>query len=100
MVFIKNAYLRSFKVVFTWSGKRGEAQDILLDNHDYRYRKAVKELCTNHRTVTADTALILATVSGNTADFWLNLRQRIELWKALNTQKRRARIEKTRTIVA
>tara|TARA_R110000787_G_scaffold68010_1_gene152234 strand:+ start:404 stop:733 length:330 start_codon:yes stop_codon:yes gene_type:complete len=70
-------------------------------------RKTVNELCTNRRAVTADTALMLATVFGNTADFWLNLQQRNELWKALNTPKRRAtsderraRIEKARPVVA
>ena len=49
---------------------------------------------------TADTALMLATVFGNSADFWLNLQQRNELWKALNTPKRRARIEKAKPIAA
>lgn len=63
-------------------------------------RKTVNELCTNRRGVTADTALMLATVFGNTAEYWLNLQQRNELWKALNTPKRRARIEKARRIAA
>ena len=61
-------------------------------------RKTVNELCTNRRAITADTALMLAMVFGNTADFWLNLQQRNELWKALNTPKRRARIERARPI--
>ncbi len=61
-------------------------------------RKTVNELCTNRRAVTADTALMLVTVFGNSADFRLNLQQRAELWKALNTPKRRARIEKARPI--
>jgi len=38
-------------------------------------RKHVNELCNGRRTVTAATALILARVFGNSADFWLNLRQ-------------------------
>ena len=63
-------------------------------------RKTVNELCTNRRSVTADTALMLATVFGNTADFWLKLQQRNDIWKALNTPKRRARIEKARPIAA
>jgi addiction module HigA family antidote len=63
-------------------------------------RKTVNELCTNRRAITADTALMLATVFGNTADFWLNLQQRNELWKALNTPKRRARIERAKPIAA
>ena len=61
-------------------------------------RKTVNELCTNRRSVTADTALMLATVFGNTADFWLKLQQRNDIWKAMNTPKRRARIEKARPI--
>ncbi len=63
-------------------------------------RKTVNELCTNRRTITADTALMLATVIANTVDFWLNLQQRNELWKAWNTPKRRARIEKAKPIAA
>lgn len=63
-------------------------------------RKTVNELCTNRRSITADTALMLATVFGNTPDFWLNLQQRNDLWRALNTPKRRARIEKAKPIAA
>lgn len=63
-------------------------------------RKTVNELCTNRRAVTVDTALMLATVFGNTADFWLSLQQRNELWKALHTPKRKARIAKARPIAA
>ena len=63
-------------------------------------RKTVNELCINRRTVTVDTALMFATVFGNTADFWLNLQQRNELWKALHTPKRKARISKARPITA
>ncbi len=63
-------------------------------------RKTVNELCANRRAITADTALMIVTVFCNTADFWLNLQRRNELWKALNTPKRRARIEKARPIAA
>lgn len=63
-------------------------------------RKTVNELCTNRRVVTVDTALMLATVFGNTADFWLNLQQRNELWIALHTPKRKARIAKAKPIAA
>lgn len=63
-------------------------------------RKTVNELCTNRRSITADTALMLAKVFGNTADFWLNLQQRNDVWKALNTPKRRARIEKAKPLAA
>ena len=63
-------------------------------------RKTVNELCTNRRSITADTALMLAAVFGNTVDFWLKLQQRNDVWHALNTPKRRARIEKARPIAA
>ena len=63
-------------------------------------RRTVNELCTNRRAITPDTALILARVFGNSADFWLNLQRRNELWKVLNTPKRRARIERAKPIAA
>ena len=45
-------------------------------------RKHVNELCDNRRRMTADTALILARVFGNSAEFWINIQARNELWKA------------------
>ena len=63
-------------------------------------RKTVNELCADRRAITADTALMLAAVFGNTAGFWLNLQQRNELWKALNTPKRRARIDRAKPSAA
>ncbi len=63
-------------------------------------RKTVNELCTNRRAITADTALMLATAFGNTAEFWLNLQQRNDIWNALNTPKRRARINKAKPVAA
>lgn len=36
-------------------------------------RKHVNELCTGRRVLTAPTALMLARVFGNSADFWLNV---------------------------
>jgi len=59
-------------------------------------RKHVNELCNNRRAVTAATALILARVFGNTADFWLNVQRRSDLWEALNSP--RARIDRARPI--
>ena len=63
-------------------------------------RKTVNELCTNRRAVTADTALMLATALGNTAEFWLNLQQRNDIWRALNTPNRRARINRAKPVAA
>ncbi len=55
-------------------------------------RKHVNELCRDRRAITADTALILARVFGNSADFWLNTQRRTDLWEALNSPKRAERI--------
>ena len=63
-------------------------------------RKTVNELCTNRRSVTVDTALMLSTVFDNTADFWLNLQRRNEVWKAMNTPSRRDRINRAKPIAA
>ena len=57
-------------------------------------RKHVNELCNDRRTVTAATALILARVFGNSADFWLNVQRRSDLWAAMNSPRERRRIER------
>ena len=57
-------------------------------------RRTVNEICTGKRAVTVDTALMLARVFGNTPEFWLNIQRRNDIWAALHTPKRRARIEK------
>jgi len=61
-------------------------------------RKLVNELCKNRRAVTADTALMLARVFGNSPDFWLNLQRRTDLWEAMNTPARRQRIERAKSL--
>ncbi len=63
-------------------------------------RITVNELCTGKRSVTVDTALMLARVFDNTPEFWLNMQQRNDIWAALHTPKRKARIEKTRPLKA
>lgn len=61
-------------------------------------RKTVNELCNNRRTITVDTALMLAKAFGNSAAFWLNLQQRNDLWQALHTEHRRIRIENAKPV--
>ncbi len=61
-------------------------------------RRLVNELCRDRRAITADTALMLARVFGNTAEFWLNLQRRTDLWEALHTPRRRKRIEQARAL--
>ncbi|HVZ84549.1 MAG TPA: HigA family addiction module antitoxin [Terracidiphilus sp.] len=61
-------------------------------------RKHVNELCNDRRAVTADTALMLSRVFGNSPEFWLNVQRRSDLWEALHTPKRRKRIEQARAL--
>src|SRR5580692_1278826 len=61
-------------------------------------RKLVNELCNDRRAVTADTALMLSRVFGNSADFWLNTQRRNDLWEALHSPERRQRIERARPV--
>jgi addiction module HigA family antidote len=63
-------------------------------------RKHVNELCNDRRNVTAATVLILARVFGNTADFWLNVQRRNDLWEAMHSPKELARIERARRVRA
>ena len=61
-------------------------------------RKHANELCNDRRAITADTALILARVFETSPDFWLNLQRRIDLWEAMNTPKRKERIQRARPV--
>jgi antitoxin HigA-1 len=61
-------------------------------------RKHVNELCNGRRTVTVATALILARVFGNSAEFWLNVQRRTDLWEVLNTPAEQARIKRAKPL--
>lgn len=61
-------------------------------------RKHVNELCNERRRVTASTALILARVFGNTADFWLNVQRRMDLWEVLHSPEERSRIGRAKPL--
>lgn len=61
-------------------------------------RKHVNELCNDRRTVTAPTALILARVFGNSADFWLNVQRRTDLWQAMHDPEELKRIGRARPL--
>jgi addiction module HigA family antidote len=61
-------------------------------------RKHVNELYNGRRDVTAVTALILARVFGNSADFWLNAQRRTDLWEAMNSPRKRQRIERVKPL--
>jgi addiction module HigA family antidote len=60
--------------------------------------RLVNELCRNKRAVTADTALMLSRVFGNSAQFWLNLQQKVDLWEATHDARRLERIERARPL--
>ena len=61
-------------------------------------RKHVNELCNDRRRVTASTALILARVFGNTADFWLNVQRRTDLWEVLHSPEECGRISRAKPL--
>ena len=50
------------------------------------------------RAITVDTALMVARVFSNSADFWLNVQRRSDLWQALHLPKRRQHIERARAL--
>ena len=61
-------------------------------------RKTVNEICNGRRTITVDSALLLAKVFENTPDFWLNLQRRSDLWAVLNSPRRKAKIDRARPV--
>jgi addiction module HigA family antidote len=61
-------------------------------------RKHVNELCNDRRAITADAALMQARAFDNSADFWLNLQRRNDLWEALHSPERHRRIERARPV--
>lgn len=62
-------------------------------------RKHVNELCNDKRSITVSTALMLARVFGNSAEFWLNVQRRSDLWEVANSQQEQARIERAKPLV-
>ena len=58
-------------------------------------RKTANELCNDKTSITADTALMLAKVFGNSAEFWLNLQNNWEL-----SQLKEASFENIRPVAA
>jgi len=61
-------------------------------------RRRVNELCRNRRGISVQTALILAHVLGTTADFWLNLQKRNDLWEAINSTELKNRLVNARQL--
>ncbi len=61
-------------------------------------RRHVTALCRARRKVTAPTALILARVFGNSAEFWLNVQRRSDLWEVMHLPLEPARIARARPL--
>jgi len=59
----------------------------------------LNEVINRKRSVTPDTALRLARVTGMSADFWLGLQQDWDLWHALHSDKA-AEIEQLKPLAA
>lgn len=57
-------------------------------------------ICTGRQDISAETALILARVFGNGAEFWLNTQRRWDLWHALNSPEQRARVERAQPLAS
>jgi len=60
--------------------------------------RLINELCRNRRSVTVQTALLLAHIFGNAADFWLNLQKRVDLWEAKNSPELTKRLSKIKPL--
>ena len=63
-------------------------------------RKHVNELCNGRRSITVPTALILAKVFGSSAEFWLNLQRRNDLWATMHSTRELERIARARPLGA
>jgi antitoxin HigA-1 len=61
-------------------------------------REHVDALCNNRRDVTAVTALILARVFDNGADFWLIAQRRGDPWRMMNSPHERERIARAKPL--
>ena len=51
--------------------------------------RLVDDLCDNRCAITVHIALMLSRVFGNSAEFWLNLQRRNDLWEAQHSQRAR-----------
>jgi len=53
----------------------------------------VNEIVTGKRGITPETAMVLADALNTTPQFWLNLQQSVDLWKAQQKHKRVQRLQ-------
>ncbi len=76
----------------------GLSEDTLADAMGVPTEEA-QDLCGDRRGVTASTALVLARVFGNSADFWLNVQRRADLWAAMNSAEDIDRVSRAKRLV-
>jgi addiction module HigA family antidote len=70
-VFVREDILEAFKLT----------QDELAQRLGVS-RLTVNQLVNNRRAITAEMALRLSRLTGTTAEFWMNLQQKVDLWEA------------------
>lgn len=73
----------------------GMTQKALADHLGWTYAR-LNELVRAKRGVTADTALALSEALGTTPQFWMNLDDNYELWKAHKKHKKIEILEEVR----
>ena len=62
-------------------------------------RQHINELVNGRRSVTIQTAAMLAKVFDTSIDFWLNTQKRTDLWNFLNSPKDLERLERVKPII-
>lgn len=55
-------------------------------------RRLVNEVCNGHRSVTTETAFMLATVFGTTPEFWMDLQRQTDIWQTMHNENRDGKI--------
>ncbi|TGO02557.1 hypothetical protein PN36_23080 [Candidatus Thiomargarita nelsonii] len=62
-------------------------------------RRRINEIINNKRSITPDTAIRLSKLFGTSADLWLNLQHKVDLWEAFaNREQEYKRIEPIESI--
>ncbi len=76
----------------------GLTQDILAEAMGVSAIEA-GDLCADRCAITAPVALILARVFGNSAEFWLNVQRRHDLWTAMHSPDDLDRVARARPLI-
>ena len=63
-------------------------------------RRRVNEILRNKRTVTPDSAIRLGRVFNVSAEYWLNLQMRSDLWERMHDPRAQKEYEKVGTVAA